>query len=42
MIYSYMSFQSGFFGEVGTVTLIIIKGPTTPVSLSYSSPSAVL
>lgn len=42
IIYSYMSFQSGFFGEVGTVTFIIIKGPTTPVSLSYSSPSAVL
>lgn len=42
MTYGYVSLQSGFFGEVGTVTITITKGPTTPVILSYSSLSAIL
>ncbi len=42
MTYSYVSSQSGYFGEVGTVTITITKGPITPVSLSYSSLSAIL
>lgn len=42
MTYNYVSSQTGFFGEVGTVTINVTKAPTTLLSLTYSSISSML
>ena len=37
MAFGYLSTQTGFFGELGTVNITITRGPSTPISLAYSN-----
>lgn len=42
MAFNYISFQTGFFGELGTLNLTITSTPSTPTTLTYSPLTPIL